>query len=238
MSHTAFSLCYAPIKSSQYDTNDDYSNNSDATLSCIQATCNNVMSLRGSCHIAISATSLPEATATTTPFPNVIKVPLVDTPTNYNITLTGPHDTVMDARTDLLQKCPLSVQLKLKIPIKDLPTIFTDPTCHTAIFEKVKLDTEAQVSLILPQTAQQQQQQQQQQYQHQQQQPVSYFESENVLTLCIVGLPHRVEQARVRLLVALDELVITKSCSSPFPLLILTNYCVVALYLCVDESSL
>ncbi|ORZ21442.1 hypothetical protein BCR42DRAFT_320769 [Absidia repens] len=188
MSHTAFSLCYAPVKSSQYNTNDDYSIN-DSTLSSIQATCNSIMALHGSCHISIATTSLPDPTST---FPNAIKVPLVDTPTDYNITVTGPHDTVMAARTDLLQSCPLTVQLNLKIPMSDLPLIFADPSCHTTIFEKVRLETQAQVSLVLPGPKQQQ---------------VSYFESENVLNFCITGLPHNVELARIRLLVALDELM-------------------------------
>ncbi|KAI8096890.1 uncharacterized protein BX664DRAFT_257220 [Halteromyces radiatus] len=179
MSHTAFSLCYAPVKSKQYNNNDSIN---DTTLSLIQTTCNNI---NGSCQISISTTCLPDST-----FPNAIKVPLVDTPTDYNITITGTHESVMNARKDLLQNCPLKIQLELKIPLNDVPLIFTDPTCHTNLFEKIRIETQAQITLTLPN-----------------QQQVSYFETENVMILSIIGLPHQVELARVRLLVALDELM-------------------------------
>ncbi|CAO3615293.1 unnamed protein product [Cunninghamella echinulata] len=39
------------------------------------------------------------------------------------------------------------------------------------------------------------------------QQDISYFDSENVITLRIIGLPYQVEMARTRFLVALDELM-------------------------------
>ncbi|CAO3615289.1 unnamed protein product [Cunninghamella echinulata] len=114
MTHTAFSFCYAPFKSSQYDTfNDTNNNNTDSTISIIQKTCNDIMTNHGSCHISISTITLPESTTTLT-FHNAISVPLVDTPTDYNLTITGTHDIVMSARKDLLRSCPLKIQLEFK----------------------------------------------------------------------------------------------------------------------------
>lgn len=191
MAHTVLSLCYSPIKSTQHDTNDNHS-----ILTSIQTTCDTIMSHYRSCHIALSEFAPPPETT-------AIKIPLMDTTmtttpppppqtTTYIITVSGPHDTVITARMKLLQQCPDEAQLEVKIPMKDLPVIFTDPTCHAAIFETIRKDTQAHISLVLPTTTQQQ---------------TSYFESENVVTLCITGLPQHTELARVRLLVALDELV-------------------------------
>ncbi|KAI8330701.1 hypothetical protein BC941DRAFT_361124 [Chlamydoabsidia padenii] len=143
------------------------------------------MSLHPSCHIVIINTGAThDQTAVLTTNNN-----------NYqsrtcNITITGPHDVVMTARAELLQACPLEIKLQLKIPIKDLPTIFTDPTCHNTLFEKIRQETQARLSLSPSAPTQQ-----------------SYFESENVLEITIIGLPHLAELARVRLLVALDELM-------------------------------
>ncbi|ORZ15031.1 hypothetical protein BCR42DRAFT_328670 [Absidia repens] len=178
MAHTVLSLCYSPIKSTQQDTDDDHS-----ILSSIKTTCDTIMSLYRSCHITFSKFSPPDTTAS-------LSTTINSTPPAYSITVSGPHDAAMAARTKLLQQCPCKTQLELKIPMKDLPTTFTDPKCHTAIFESIQLDTYAHISLVLPSTAHQQ---------------TSYFESENVATLCITGLPRHTELARVRLLVSLDE---------------------------------
>ncbi|KAI9303044.1 hypothetical protein BJ944DRAFT_184015 [Cunninghamella echinulata] len=191
MTHTAFSFCYAPFKSSQYDTfNDTNNNNTDSTISIIQKTCNDIMTNHGSCHISISSITLPESTTTST-FHNAISVPLVDTPTDYNLTITGTHDTVMSARKDLLRSCPLKIKLELKMPASDVPKIFMTSSCYTSLFEKIKKETQAYMYMLLPST----------------QQDISYFDSENVITLRIIGLPYQVEMARTRFLVALDELM-------------------------------
>lgn len=202
MSRTVLSLCYSPIKSNQYDTTIIQGNsnpsNDHSNFSLIQGLCNKVMSLHRSCHIAIlnnatssTSSSPPDPTAVMTPNPLNRQVKPISPPkSTYNITITGPPDAVMMARTALLQACPLEIQLKLKIPIKDLPATFTDPACHNPIFERIRSETEARLSLILPTPNQQ-----------------SYFESANVLGLSIVGLPYHAELARVRLLVALDDLV-------------------------------
>ncbi|CAO3617925.1 unnamed protein product [Cunninghamella blakesleeana] len=106
MTHTAFSFCYAPLKFSQYDTFNDNvnnNNNTESTISLIQNTCNDIMTNHGSCHISISTITLPESTTTAaTTFHNAISVPLVDTPTDYNLTITGTNDIVISARKDLL----------------------------------------------------------------------------------------------------------------------------------------
>lgn len=200
MSRTVLSLCYSPIKSNQYDTTiiQGNSSNDHSNLSLIQELCNKVMSRHRSCHIAIlnndtssASSSTPDSTAVSTANPSNRQAKAIAPPkSTFNITITGPPDTVMMARTALLQACPLEIQLKLKIPIKDLPATFTDPACHNAIFERIRSETEARLALILPTPNQQ-----------------SYFESANIIGLSIVGLPYQAELARVRLLVALDDLV-------------------------------
>jgi hypothetical protein len=209
MSRTVLSLCYSPIKSNQYDTTIIQGNsnpsNDHSNFSLIQGLCNKVMSLHRSCHIAIlnnatssTSSSPPDPTAVmpADPLNRQVK-PIAPPKSTYNITITGLPDAVMMARTALLQACPLEIQLKLKIPIKDLPATFTDPACHNPIFERIQSETEARLSLILPTPNQQ-----------------SYFESANVLGLSIVGLPYQAELARVRLLVALDDLVSKTAVSS------------------------
>ncbi|CAO3593382.1 unnamed protein product [Absidia cylindrospora] len=114
MAHTVLSLCYSPIKSTQQDTDNDHS-----TLPSIKTTCDTIMSLYQSCHITFSKCSPPD----------------ISTPPTYSITVSGPHDAVMAARTKLLQQCPSKTQLELKIPMKDLPANFTNPKCHTPLFE-------------------------------------------------------------------------------------------------------
>ncbi|CAO3617921.1 unnamed protein product [Cunninghamella blakesleeana] len=77
------------------------------------------------------------------------------------------------------------------MPVSDVPKIFMNTTCYTSIFDNIKKETQAIIYMILPSN----------------QHDISYFDSENVITLRMIGLPDQVETARTRLLVALDKLM-------------------------------
>jgi hypothetical protein len=196
MAHTILSIYYSPIKSTQHDTNDDHS-----ILPSLQAACDGIISHYRSCQIAISEFPLPGTNTniqlqdSTTTAAATTTATATTPQKSYSITLSGPHDSVMAVRTNILRQYLDETQLELKIPMKDLPATFIDPACHTTIFETIRKDTQARISLVLPTSATANQQQ------------VSSFESQNVVTLCISGLPQHTELARVRLLVSLDELV-------------------------------
>ena len=102
---TAFSFCYAPPASSDYTAfiDNDYLARREATMSDLRDICNNVMS-RHCCQIALTAAA--DTTTLASIKPQTIHV---DKPTDYNLTLTGPLNTVMAARGDLLSNCPLKV---------------------------------------------------------------------------------------------------------------------------------
>lgn len=100
---SAFSFCYAPPASSDftaYNASLDDTTRHEAIMSDLRDTCNNVMARHG-CQIALAAA--PEL-ASIKP-----QASLVDTPTDYNPTLTGPLTSVMAARGELLANCPLKV---------------------------------------------------------------------------------------------------------------------------------
>ncbi|KAF7727421.1 hypothetical protein EC973_007585 [Apophysomyces ossiformis] len=171
----AFSFCYAPPTSGQYSNHDDSTHNHESILSDLRDTCNNVMSCH-CCQITVCA-----AHDATMGKPHS----LVDTPTDYNLTLTGPLNTVMAARGDLLSRSPLKINLTLKIPIQDCPP-------HAALraqCDKIETDTNTHIVLFEPPPRR------------------SSFISENILSIVISGLPRHAEQARIRILTALDEMV-------------------------------
>lgn len=88
----ALSFCYAPPQSGQYTqyvTDDEPS-----ILSHLQETCQNIMTSRG-CQISVLATKS--------------KNPQLSSSTDYNLSLTGSAQALMEARGDLLRNCPLEV---------------------------------------------------------------------------------------------------------------------------------
>ncbi|KAG0182236.1 hypothetical protein DFQ29_005119 [Apophysomyces sp. BC1021] len=142
------------------------------------------------CQITLSAA--PDATLG----PIKPHASLVDTPTDYNLTLTGPLNTVMAARGDLLSHSPLKINLTLKIPIHDCPS-------HAALraqCDKIETDTNTHIVLFEPSPRR------------------SSFISENTLSIVITGLPRYAEQARIQVLTALDEMVGLHSDTLKIPL--------------------
>ncbi|KAI8145448.1 hypothetical protein BJV82DRAFT_535627 [Fennellomyces sp. T-0311] len=176
---TAFSFCYAPPASSDYSAfvDNDYFARREAIMSDLRDRCNNVMA-RHCCQIALTAA--PDTTLASIK-PQTIHV---DKPTDYNITLTGPLNTVMAARGDLLNNCPLKINVTLKIPVKDFPTT----TVARKQFDKIENETETRIVIVPPPPHR------------------SALASENRVAIVITGLPDLAEYARVRVLVALDEI--------------------------------
>lgn len=89
----ALSFCYAPPLSGQYIqyvTDDE--NTTTATLSNLEETCQKIMTSRG-CQISVLCTK-SKTTA------NI----------DYNLSLTGSTQALMEARGDLLRNCPLEVR--------------------------------------------------------------------------------------------------------------------------------
>ncbi|KAG2223283.1 hypothetical protein INT45_007009 [Circinella minor] len=177
---TAFSFCYAPPASSDYTAfiDNDYLARREATMSDLRDICNNVMS-RHCCQIALTAAADTSTLASIKP-----QTTHVDKPTDYNLTLTGPLNTVMAARGDLLSNCPLKINLTLKIPVKDFPTT----TIARKQFDKIENETETHIVIVPPPLHR------------------SALISENRVSVVITGLPDLAEYARVRVLVALDEI--------------------------------
>ncbi|ORZ01603.1 hypothetical protein BCR43DRAFT_454235 [Syncephalastrum racemosum] len=171
----SFSFCYAPPASNEYVITNE--NEGETLRSELRDTCEAAMS-RHCCQIALAAA--PDAT-----LPSIKPhAPLVDTPTDYNLTLTGPYTTVMAARGDLLQNCPLKINVTVKIPVKDCPP--------TAVLQKhfatIENETQTNISLVLPPAHR------------------SSLISEHRVSIVITGLPDHAEHARVRILVTLDEI--------------------------------
>lgn len=198
---SAYSFCYAPPASSEYTASSSAdipgSNKRESILSDLRDTCNSVMA-RYCCQITLSAAH--DAITAVKPH-----APLVDTPTDYNLTLTGPLNTVMSARGDLFAHCPLKVKfphsqstsfsisrfpcfkinITLKIPAKDCPS----SASLRKYFEEIEAKTHTKICYVPPPPHR------------------SGLASENRVSIIITGLPDHAEHARVRILVALDEIV-------------------------------
>lgn len=95
----ALSFCYAPCASQQYDLcrkEDEHAK----MLSELRDTCQHIMTSTN-CEITINNNDKPTKHA------------LVDTPTDYNLTMTGPLNSLAIARSELLLQCPIKVSLFL-----------------------------------------------------------------------------------------------------------------------------
>jgi hypothetical protein len=88
------SFCYAPPISSQYK---QYT--SDTNLSDLKETCVQVMKAN-TCQIVFTTTDTNNSMHS-----------LFDTPTDYNLTLTGTVSALLQARSELLSNSPLKVFL-------------------------------------------------------------------------------------------------------------------------------
>ncbi|KAI9019443.1 hypothetical protein CLU79DRAFT_758842 [Phycomyces nitens] len=135
---------------------------------------------RHCCQIALASTT-PDATLSSSK-PHL--TPLVDTPTDYTISLAGKLHTVMAARADLLQHSPFKINLDLKIPVHDCPPI---PLLRQPC-DEIEQQTQTTVTISNPPPKH------------------SSFASENTITIRINGLPPQAEIARVRVLTILDSL--------------------------------
>ncbi|KAI8364210.1 hypothetical protein BD560DRAFT_355137 [Blakeslea trispora] len=109
--------------------------------------------------------------------------PNANYPTEFNISMTGSPQALMKARGDLLSHCPLEIKLKLRIPPNPSLSILTD---H---FDQLEKELETKITLV-PEQAN-----------------LSSLVSDNTATIEIVGHPTQVEQCRVRVLVAIDEIM-------------------------------
>ncbi|KAI8060917.1 hypothetical protein BC940DRAFT_147834 [Gongronella butleri] len=156
------------------------SSQDDQTITDIQLVCNNAMNQDRSCHITVASTAVPAASA----------AHFVET--DYTVTLYGPEDNLLSVRQSLLQQCPLHVRLVLNMPLSSLPAAFCNHP-H-ALLEKLKADTHVSLALNLPSSI------------HPDAAIEPYFESEQLVAVAFTGLPDQVEWARIRFLVALDEL--------------------------------
>jgi hypothetical protein len=85
----ALSFCYAPPVSGQYT---QYLFDEATILSDLKETCQKIMTERG-CQISVVSKSTKQ----------------LSNP-EYNLSLTGPAQALMEARGDLLAQCPLEVR--------------------------------------------------------------------------------------------------------------------------------
>ncbi|KAI8973043.1 hypothetical protein BDB01DRAFT_450599 [Pilobolus umbonatus] len=179
----ALSFCYAPPVSGQYT---QYVNNNDTSsiISELQNTCQAIMSSRG-CQISVTTPDTKNSNIHTT---------LVDTPIDYNLTLTGSTQSLIEARGDLLRNCSLQIKLTLQIP----PTLSSSLT-HDS-FTDISKELNTTISVI-PQKPHE-----------------SSLISNNPITIEIIGNPIQVERCRVRVLVALDEMKSFKTETVKIPL--------------------
>jgi hypothetical protein len=85
----ALSFCYAPPVSGQYT---QYPVEDETTI--LSDICQKIMTARG-CQISVVTTKSTKQLGSNT---------------EYNLSLTGPAQTLMEARGDLLANCPLEVR--------------------------------------------------------------------------------------------------------------------------------
>ena len=91
----ALSFCYAPPLSGQYD---QYVKQDEALIiSDLQDKCQKIMTARG-CQISVMTTKSTKQLGSST-----------NCPTEFNISMTGSPQALMEARGDLLSHCPLEV---------------------------------------------------------------------------------------------------------------------------------
>ncbi|KAI8371769.1 uncharacterized protein BYT42DRAFT_81246 [Radiomyces spectabilis] len=171
----ALSFCYAPPTSQQYDLCE----NKDLRNACQQIVAQH------NCQIVITANDASQTIKS-----------LVDTPTNYNITLTGAFNTLMAARGDLLRNCPLKIQLTLNIPASECSNLsLIRDHCN-----KIEAETHTTITIAPPPARR------------------SSFSSENSVAILITGSPDHAELGRVRVLVMLDELANLRTETVKIPL--------------------
>ncbi|KAI8883193.1 hypothetical protein K501DRAFT_219857 [Backusella circina FSU 941] len=169
------SFCYAPPISSQYK---QYT--SDTNLSDLKETCVQVMKTNA-CQIVFTTTD------TNNPMHSIF-----DTPTDYNLTLSGSVSALLQARSDLLSNSPLKIQLAFSITLED----FLRLSKHKADIE-TKFNTTIQ--FINPPRQ-------------------NSLTSESMNQLHLIGKPLEVEQCRVYILVLLDEMKSLKTEALQLPL--------------------
>ncbi|KAI8390924.1 uncharacterized protein BYT42DRAFT_490751 [Radiomyces spectabilis] len=171
----AYSFRYCPLESGQYSIYHDSSHSQQAVLA---DTCRNVMN-RHCCQISIAAapeTSLPSFKPHSS---------LVDSPTVYNLTMTGPIRNVMASRLELLQQCPIKININLSLPAIDCPNIDVLRTeC-----EKIQEESQTEIAIVPPTFANR-----------------SSFVAQNRVSIVITGTPAKADHARIRFLVLLDKL--------------------------------
>ncbi|EPB91748.1 hypothetical protein HMPREF1544_01460 [Mucor circinelloides 1006PhL] len=175
----ALSFSYAPPISGQYTqyiTDDEES----SIVSRLQEQCQKIMTARN-CQISVMTTknNTFNNTTSTTTTSNTTNT----TNTDVNLSLTGSAQSLMEARGDLLSKCPLEIKLTLQFP----PT--TNLSQLTEHFEKLEHELTTKISII-PEKL-----------------DVSSLVSDNPVYINIVGTPTQVELCRVRVLVVLDEIL-------------------------------
>ncbi|KAI8066918.1 hypothetical protein BC940DRAFT_239742, partial [Gongronella butleri] len=165
-SKAALSFCYAPPASAQYELC-----RTEAVASATK------QKLRDTCQATGSRTqTVIDVTANDK---SSAKHALVDTPTDYNLTLTGTIQTLTDARADLLLNCPIKIEMPLPVPSVHTPS--------KELFEPIAAETNTTIEISPPEPHQ------------------SSFASDHTANVIITGTPDDAERCRVRLLVLLDE---------------------------------
>lgn len=106
----ALSFCYAPPLSGQYAQH--FTEDEESIVAQLQDTCQNVMTSTG-CQISVLTTKS--------------KNPQLSHHTDYNLSLTGSAQALMDARGDLLRNCPLEVRIRISRSF----SLFTNPFLST-----------------------------------------------------------------------------------------------------------
>ncbi|KAI9475663.1 MAG: hypothetical protein EXX96DRAFT_540246 [Benjaminiella poitrasii] len=180
----ALSFSYAPPISSQctpYITQDENS----SIVSTLKETCQNIMTTRG-CQISVITTKTKlstNATATTTSSTNTTTESNNNNDTEFNLSLTGSTQAIMEARGDLLQHCPLEIKLSIQIP----PTLKLQ--LLTKRFNQLQQELNTKINVI-PEKPHH-----------------SSLVSDNKVIIEIMGNLTQVEICRVRVLVAIDEIM-------------------------------
>ncbi|KAF1799725.1 hypothetical protein V8B55DRAFT_1540977 [Mucor lusitanicus] len=176
----ALSFSYAPPISGQYTqyiTDDEES----SIVSSLQEQCQKIMAARN-CQISVMTTkntTFNNTTSTSTTTSNNNNTANTD----VNLSLTGSAQSLMEARGDLLSKCPLEIKLTLQFP----PT--TNLSQLTEHFTKLEHELTTKIS-VTPEKS-----------------DVSSLVSDNPVYINIIGTPTQVELCRVRVLVVLDEIL-------------------------------
>ncbi|KAI9280469.1 hypothetical protein BY458DRAFT_584371 [Sporodiniella umbellata] len=162
----ALSFCYSPPISGQYVY---YNQDETSTISKLREDCSKI-SISHGCQINVATNQ------TKTP-----SVALIDTPVGYNLSMTGPtEESLMKARSDLLQRCSLKIKLTLQISL--MPDI-----AHEWFVDLEEKFFNVKITVVQPKKH------------------LSSLLSENPTLIEIVGFPSEVEECRVRVLVLLDE---------------------------------